>query len=537
MTGCGVMKDKKKEIESGMTVLGIEFGSTRIKSVLIDKNTTVLAVGSYEWENQIKDGIWTYSLNDIWGGLRESYKNLKENVMMQYGVEITRLGAVGISAMQHGYMVFNRNGEQLVPFRTWRNTITREASGVLTELFQFPIPQRWSIAHLYQAVLNDEAHVSDIAFMTTLAGYVHWRLTGRKAVGLNEASGMFPVDIKIRNYDNEMIRKFHAKVKDKGYPWELKKILPEIVAVGEQAGFLTEEGARLLDADGSLKPGIPFCPPEGDGGTGMVATNSIKPCTGNISAGTSVFAMLVLEKDLQDVHPEIDQVVTPDGHMVAMVHCNNCTSDLNSWIGLFYEFAESAGAKIKKDNVFRLLYNKAMEGDPDGGGMLAYNYLSGEHIIGLEEGRPMFVRQPGSRFNLANFMKTNLYAALGTIKMGMDILISENVRADVIVGHGGFFKTEGTAQKIVADALEVPVKVMTTAGEGGAWGIAVLASFMLWRASEETLDDYLQHRAFCGENGSIVLPDETGVEGFRTFMTRFRKGLAIERAAAEYMEK
>lgn len=525
----------KKEIESGRTVLGIELGSTRIKSVLTDLKTNVLAVGSFEWENQIEDGIWTYALDAVWDGLRASYQDLKNNVKDRYGADITKIGAIGLSAMQHGYMVFDGAGDQLVPFRTWRNTITKDASEELMELFHYPIPQRWSIAHLYQAVLNGEDHVPRIAFMTTLAGYVHWKLTGRKAVGLNEASGMFPIDLETRKFNRKMIGQFQEVIRDKGYPWKLEDLLPEIVEVGENAGELTEEGAGLLDSSGMLQPGIPFCPPEGDGGTGMVATNSIRPCTGNISSGTSVFAMLVLEKELSRVYPEIDQVVTPDGHLVAMVHCNNLTSDLNSWIGLFREFSEAAGLQIKREDIFRILYNKAMEGEPDGGGMLAYNYLSGEHITGLEEGRPMFIRTPESRFDLANFMKTNLYASLGTIKIGMDILASEKVKVEVIVGHGGFFKTKGTTQKIMADALEVPVKVMATAGEGGAWGIAVLASYMICREPKETLADYLEQKVFRGAEGTVVQPDEKESRGFRLFMERFRAGLDIERAAVEKM--
>lgn len=531
------MTDKKRAIENGRTILGIEFGSTRIKSVLTDLETNVLAVGSYEWENEIQDGIWTYSLENIWKGVRESYKSLKENIREEYGADIFRIGAVGISAMQHGYMVFDEDGEQLVPFRTWRNTITREASEVLTERFHFPIPLRWSIAHLYQAVLNGEDHVPRICFMTTLAGYVHWKLTGRKVVGLNEASGIFPVDVKTLRFDKIMIEKFAEVVREKGYPWKLEEILPEIVQVGEQAGFLTEEGAKYLDESEQLEPGIPFCPPEGDGGTGMVATNSIRPRTGNISAGTSVFSMMVLEKELKAVYPEIDQVVTPDGQMVAMVHCNNCTSDLNAWTALFSEFAEAAGTGLERDDVFRILYGKALEGEPDGGEMLAYNYFSGEHITGLEAGCPMFIRSAKSRFNLANFMKTNLYAAMATMKIGMDILASENVRSDVLIGHGGLFKTKGTAQKIVADALGIPIKVMATANEGGAWGIAVLASYMLCREDDETLADYLDVKVFSRQSGSTIQPEDKQSKGFAVFMKRFRNGLDIERRAVEIMQE
>lgn len=527
------MKDKKREIEKGNTVLGIEFGSTRIKSVLTDHKANVLAVGSYEWENKMEDGIWTYSLEDIWKGLRGSYASLRESVKRDYDTELVKIGAAGISAMQHGYMVFDENGGQLVPFRTWRNTITQEASEALTELFHFPVPQRWSIAHLYHAILNGETHVPRIRFMTTLAGYVHWKLTGRKVVGLNEASGIFPIDIKTQNFDLRMLENFQKKVSGKGYSWKLEQILPEIVPVGTLAGVLTEEGTKFLDESGMLEPGILFCAPEGDGGTGMVATNSIRPCTGNISAGTSVFSMLVLEKELKEVHSEIDQVVTPDGKMVAMVHCNNCTSDLNAWISLFLEFAEAVGAEIKKDDIFSILFHKALEGDTDGGGMLAYNYLSGEHITGLKEGRPMFIRSPESRFNLSNFMKTNLYAAMGTMKIGMDILADESVKVDVLVGHGGLFKTKGIAQKIVADALKVPVKVMSTANEGGAWGAAVLASYMVSKRDGETLADYLDQKVFYGQKGSIIQPESRQSKGFDVFMERFRNGLSIEKAAVE----
>ena len=468
-------------IREKKTALGIEFGSTRIKAVLVGEDHTPIASGAHDWENRLTDGIWTYTLEDIWTGIQDAYAKLAEDVKSQYGENMHAVGGIGISAMMHGYMVFDKSGELLVPFRTWRNTITAEASEKLTELFAYPIPQRWSIAHLYQAILNGEAHVPDIDYMITLEGYVHWKLTGQKVLGIGDVAGMFPVDIHNHDFDQKMVEKFDALVADKGYSWKLRDILPKALVAGEDAGSLTAEGAKLLDVSGNLEAGIPMCPPEGDAGTGMTATNSVKVRTGNVSAGTSVFAMVVLEKELKKVHPEIDLVTTPAGDLVGMVHCNNCTSDLNAWVGLFREFMESMGMEVDMNRLFGVLYNKALEGDKDCGGLLAYNYFSGEHITGFEEGRPLFVRRPDDKFNLANFMRTHLYTSLGALKTGLDILFrDEQVKLDVLLGHGGLFKTKGVGQKIMAAAAGVPVEVMETAGEGGAWGAALLAAYRVW---------------------------------------------------------
>lgn len=528
------MNSVGERIAAGKAVLGIEFGSTRIKAVLIDENHVPVASGSHDWENRYENGIWTYSLTDIWEGLQDSYQKLLSEVKEKYGVTITRFAAIGFSGMMHGYMAFDRDGELLVPFRTWRNTITEQASKKLTEVFDFNIPQRWSIAHLYQAILNGEEHVKDIAFQTTLAGYIHWKLTGEKVLGVGEASGMFPIDSATGQFNQRMAEQFDELTAEKGYPWKLMDILPRVLTAGEHAGMLTAEGAALLDVSGNLEAGILLCPPEGDAGTGMAATNSVAVRTGNVSAGTSVFAMVVLEKELKKVHPELDLVTTPSGEAVAMVHCNNCTSDLNAWVNLFKEFAESFGMEVDMDKLFSTLYNKALEGDADCGGLLAYNYFSGEHITGFEEGRPLFVRTPESRFTLANFMRTHLFTSLGALKTGLDILLKEEeVKVDRILGHGGLFKTKGVGQKILAGAMNAPVSVMETAGEGGAWGIALLASYMIHKGQGETLASYLSDKVFGGETGSRVEPDGRDVEGFNAFMKRYSKGLAVERAAVD----
>ncbi|MDD7370232.1 MAG: FGGY-family carbohydrate kinase [Firmicutes bacterium] len=526
----------KNTIESGKAVLGIEFGSTRIKAVLINENNEPIASGAHDWENRLENNIWTYTLEDIWTGLQDSYQKMAQDAKEKYGATITKLGAVGFSAMMHGYMAFDEEDQLLVPFRTWRNTMTQQASDELTELFQFNIPQRWSIAHLYQAILNGEEHVSKIKFQTTLAGYIHWKLTGKKVLGVGEASGMFPIDMNTGNYNARMIQQFDEKIADRGFDWKLEEILPEVLTAGEGAGFLTEKGAKLLDVTGNLQAGVPVCPPEGDAGTGMTATNSIAKRTGNVSAGTSVFAMVVLEKELSKVYKEIDMVTTPTGNLVAMVHCNNCTSDLNAWVSLFKEFAEAFGVEVDMNKLFGTLYNKALEGDADCGGLLAYNYFSGEHITGFEEGRPMFVRMPESKFNLANFMRVHLFTALGALKTGLDILLKdEGVKLDKILGHGGLFKTKGVGQKIMAGAVGVPVSVMETAGEGGAWGIALLASYMINKEENETLDDYLNNKVFAGNAGTEMNPDSADVEGFDTFIKRYKNGLPIERAAVDYL--
>lgn len=525
---------RQEEIRQGRTTLGIEFGSTRIKAVLTGEDHVPLASGSHDWENQLVDGIWTYSLDAIWAGLQDAYRDLAENVRAQYGETLTTIGAIGISAMMHGYIVTDKDGELLVPFRTWRNTITGEAAEKLTELFDYPIPQRWSIAHLYQAILNKEPHVTQINYLITLEGYVHWKLTGKKVLGIGDVAGMFPVDIHAKDFDQSCVDKFDELVKGEQFPWKLRDILPQALVAGEDAGVLTEAGAGLLDTSGQLKAGIPMCPPEGDAGTGMAATNSVAVRTGNVSAGTSVFAMVVLEDNLKKVHPEIDLVTTPAGDLVGMVHCNNCTSDLNAWVGIFQEFAETMGMDADRNQLFAALYNKALEGDADCGGLLAYNYFSGEHITGFEEGRPLFVRKPDSRFNLANFMRTHLYTSLGALKTGLDILFKEeDVKLDVLLGHGGLFKTKGVGQKVMAAAAGVPVAVMETAGEGGAWGIALLAAYMLRREDGETLAEYLADKVFLGEKGTIIEPDAGDAAGFDKFMERYHGGLAIERAAVE----
>lgn len=528
--------NQKEAIKAGKTSLGIEFGSTRIKAVLIGEDATPLASGSHEWENQYDNGIWTYSLEAIWGGLQSCYRDLAEDVKNTYGVELETVGSIGFSAMMHGYMAFDRNGELLVPFRTWRNTTTEQAAKVLTEVFHYNIPQRWSIAHLYQAILNKEDHVKDITFLTTLAGYIHWKMTGEKVVGVGDASGMFPIDSMTKDYDASMTEKFD-NLTDNVYPWKIKDLLPKVLLAGEKAGTLTEEGAKLLDTSGKLKAGIPVCPPEGDAGTGMAATNSVAVRTGNVSAGTSVFAMIVLEKELENVHMEIDLVTTPSGDPVAMVHCNNCTSDLNAWVGLFGEFAESFGIDVDMDRLFSVLYNKALEGDADCGGLLAYNYFSGESITGFEEGRPVFARSVEGKFNLANFMRVHLFTALGALKNGLDILLKEEkVEVDKIYGHGGLFKTPVVGQRIMAAAMDTPVSVMETAGEGGAWGIAVLASYMQNKADAESLSDYLANKVFGGEDGVTEQPISSDVTGFDEFLKRYNAGLPIERAAVDTLK-
>ena len=521
----------KQAIQAGKTALGIEFGSTRIKAVLSDEENKVIAIGNYDWENQLVDNIWTYSLDAIWAGLQGCYADLAAQVEKEYGTSIETLGAIGFSAMMHGYMAFNAKDELLVPFRTWRNTITGQASEELTKLFNFHIPQRWSIAHLYQAILNKEEHVKDVTFFTTLAGYIHWQLSGEKVLGVGEASGMFPIDTATKDFNRTMVSKFEKLVAGK-YDWKLSDILPKVLDAGEKAGVLTEEGAKKLDPSGKLKAGVPMCPPEGDAGTGMVATNSVAQRTGNVSAGTSVFVMAVLEKDLSKAYDALDMVTTPDGSAVAMVHCNNCTSDLNAWVNIFKEYEEACGRKVDMNELYGTLYRKALEGDADCGGLLSYGYFSGEHITGFEEGRPLFVRTPDAKFGLANFMRANLYTALGALKIGMDILFKdEKVELDEIMGHGGLFKTPGVGQRIMAAAANTPISVMETAGEGGAWGISILANYMLQKKDNESLGDYLNAHVFAGEKSTTMKPDPTDVAGFDAFMETYKAGLAIERAA------
>lgn len=523
----------KEYIESGKAVLGIEFGSTRIKAVLIGENHEPLAAGGHSWENRLDGQIWTYTLEDIWTGLQDCYGSLKKDVADTYGVTLRKLDGMGISAMMHGYMAFDGEGELLVPFRTWRNTITEQASEKLTEAFGFHIPQRWSIAHLYQAILNKEEHVGNIAFLTTLAGYVHWRLTGEKVLGIGDASGMFPVDSGSGNYDAAMLDTFAKLVQPEKLSWNIEEILPKVLPAGEVAGMLSGQGAQLLDPEGDLEAGIVLCPPEGDAGTGMVATNSVAVRTGNVSAGTSVFAMVVMEENMKHLHKEIDMVTTPCGKPVAMVHCNNCTSDINAWTNLFKELMKLMGAEVDMGELYTRLFQEAQRGDSDCGGLLSYNYFSGESITSFDEGRPMFIRRADASFTLANFMRTHLYSALATLKIGLEILEEEHVAVDKMYGHGGFFTTKGVGQSIMAAVMNAPVFVMETAGEGGAWGIGLLAAYMRRRTPGEALDAYLEQKVFLGETGSEALPEPEQTAGFHAFMERYKNGLNVERVAVE----
>jgi len=526
--------DAKQAILETKTYLGIELGSTRIKAVLIGENYTLIASGSHDWENRLEDKVWTYHLDDVWTGLQDCFSKLVLDVKNRYNLTLSSVGAIGISAMMHGYLAFNKNGDQLVPFRTWRNTITEKAATVLTEKFRFNIPQRWSIAHLYQAILNGESHVKDIDFITTLAGYVHWKLTGKKVLGIGDASGMFPVDGN--NYNPLMLKQFDELAVSGNYGWKIENILPAVLSAGEDAGTLTPEGAKLLDPSGGLWNGIPLCPPEGDAGTGMVATNSVAQRTGNVSAGTSIFAMIVMERELSKVYPEIDIVTTPAGKPVAMVHCNNCTSDIDAWIKMFIELLDIGGAKMEKAALYDALYYRALGADEDCGGLLSYNYLSGEHITGIEEGRPLFTRLPDGNFNLANFMRTLLFSSMATLKYGIDILIEkEKVRIDKLLGHGGLFKTRGVGQRFMAGVFNAPVGVMASAGEGGAWGIALLAAFL--REGEGTLEEFMAEKVFTGKTGALIEPDQNDVRSFKKFMERYTAGLKIERAAVDNYTK
>lgn len=529
--------DAKSTITAGKAVLGIEFGSTRIKAVLIDEENTPIAQGSHEWENQLVNGLWTYSIEAIWTGLQDCYADLRKQVNQQYGVEMEHLAAIGISAMMHGYMAFNEQEEILVPFRTWRNTNTEKAAAELSELFHFNIPLRWSISHLYQCILDGDDHVANIKFLTTLAGYIHWQLTGEKVLGIGDASGMLPIDPVTKDYDQTMVDKFDQLIAPKGYNWKLTDILPKVLMAGQNAGTLTEEAARKLDISGHLKAGVAVCPPEGDAGTGMVATNAVRQRTGNVSAGTSSFSMIVLEKNLSKPYEMIDMVTTPDGSPVAMVHCNNCTSDLNAWVNIFKEYQELLGMPVNMNEVFGKLYNNALTGDTDCGGLLAYNYFSGEPVTGLSEGRPLFVRSANDKFTLANFMRAHLYASVGVLKIGNDILFNEEkVNVDRITGHGGLFKTKGVGQRVLAAALNSPISVMDTAGEGGAWGIALLASYLIRKENGLSLAEFLDKEVFAGDAGVEIAPTEAEVQGFNTYIERYKKGLGMEEAAVKYKD-
>lgn len=526
------MSNAKQTIQEGKAILGIEFGSTRIKAVLIDENNTPIAQGSHEWENQLIDGLWTYSIEAIWNGVQNCYADLRANVKAQYDTEIERLASIGVSAMMHGYMAFNEKEEILAPFRTWRNTNTGAAAAELSKLFNFNIPLRWSISHIYQAILNKEEHVKDITYLTTLAGYIHWQITGKKVLGIGDASGMLPINSATKNYCADMVEKFDKLVEPYGYSWKLNDILPQVLSAGEDAGTLTAEGAKRLDISDHLQAGIPVCPPEGDAGTGMVATNAVRKRTGNVSAGTSSFSMIVLEKELSKPYEMIDMVTTPDGSPVAMVHCNNCTSDLNAWVNLFKEYQQLLGIPVDMNEIFGKLYNHALEGDADCGGLISYNYISGEPVTGLAEGRPLFVRSANDKFNLANFMRANLYASVGVLKIGNDILFNqEKIKVDRITGHGGLFKTKGVGQRILAAAINSPISVMETAGEGGAWGIALLASYLVKKADNESLADFLDNNVFAGNTGIEIAPTPEDVEGFNKYIKEYQSCLSIEKEA------
>lgn len=528
--------DAKRLIIDGKTALGIELGSTRIKGVLVDFQGQVLAVGIYDWENSLVDNIWTYSLEEIHTGVRECYSSLREAVEKKYGVVLQNIGAIGVSAMMHGYMALDKNGKQLAPFQTWRNTNTQKAADELTELFDFNIPLRWTVAHLYQRILDREEHVTQLDYVATLSAYIHWKLTGKKVIGIGDASGMFPIDSDTHDYDACMVNKFNHLIEPYGYSWKMEDVFPKVLVAGENAGTLTEEGAAFLDETGSLKAGIPLCPPEGDAGTGMTATNSVAPRTGNVSAGTSTFAMIVLEKQLSKVYREIDMVTTPTGFPCAMSHANNGTSDLNAWVSLFGEFADLLGVQVNTGELFGKLYTHSLKGDSDCGGLLAYGYYSGENITMLNEGRLAFLRTADSKFNLANFMRVHLYTSLGAVKLGLDILMEdEKVKVERIMGHGGFFKTKGVGQRYLAAAVNAPVTVMDTASEGGAWGIALLAAYLVDRNPDEKLEDYLETRIFKELSGDTIVPCAEDEEGFKTFMEHYKAGLAIEKCAIETM--
>lgn len=525
----------QEQITTGQAALGVEFGSTRIKAVLVASDSSVIAVGSHNWENKLENGVWTYSLEDVWSGLQSAYKNLTEVVADEYDVQVTKLSSFGIAAMMHGYLVFDKNDKSLVPFRTWRNAITGEAASELTKLFDFNIPQRWSIAHLYQAILNQETHVKEISFLTTLAGYVHWQLTGEKVIGIGDASGIFPIDEETHDYNQSMMDKFNSYKSVQQYLWQLRDILPTIKLAGEEAGHLTEAGAKLLDPSGNLQSGAVAAAPEGDAGTGMVSTNSVKKRTANVSAGTSAFAMVVLEKELSQVNENIDMVTTPDGSPVAMVHINNSTSEINSWARVFTEFAAAIGATVTGGEIFSALFNSVLKSEPDAGGLLSYGYHSGENITGMDEGRPLFVRTPNAKFTLANLMRMHLYSAFGAMKIGLDVLAKEEVAMDSVVAQGGIFTTPVVAQKILAGVMDTPVTLMKNAGEGGPWGMAVLSQFVVSHKDGQSLADYLEDEVFQSQESTTIEPDREDVAGFGKFMDQYKAGLSIEQEAIDKM--
>lgn len=522
-----------KKINLSETVMGIELGSTRIKACLINKDHKPVASGAYQWENQLVNGIWTYSLEQVKLGLQSCFSSLKDNVLKEYGIELTTVGAIGISGMMHGYLPFDADGNQLTEFRTWRNTICAEAAESLTSLFNVNLPQRWSAAHLYQAVLNGEEHVNSIDFLTTLSGYIHWKLTGEKKLGICDASGMFPIDSISMDYDSIMLDKFQSLIESKGFNLCLKDILPKVIKAGDCAGYLSAEGALFIDPTGTLQPGIPCAPPEGDAGTGMVATNAVKVRTGNISAGTSAFAMIVVDHS-PGCHKELDMVTTPAGLPVAMVHCNNCSSDINAWVELFSEFACALGTSIEKKELFTLLFNLALSGEKDCGNLLSFNYISGESITNVDSGRPIFIRGQNSRFSLANFMRAHLYSSIATLKIGMDIITAEeNLQIEKLYAHGGLFNTPVVVQSILSAAVASPVSVMDTAGEGGPYGMALLAAYMIWQEEHESLEDYLEEKVFSETKSSTIMATPAEIAGFNTFTENYKRALCLEKLAIE----
>ena len=521
----------KQYIEQGSAVLGIELGSTRIKAVLIGADHAPIASGDHTWENRLENGVWTYHMDDVWSGIQNAYAALKADVEAKYGAKLTKLAGLGISAMMHGYLPFDKDGSQLCEFRTWRNTMTGPAAEELTALLGFNIPQRWSIAHLYQAILNGEAHLPKLARLTTLAGHVHYMLTGKHVMGVGEASGMFPIDSETGTFDAEMVKKFNARIAGKGFGWTLESVLPKVLNAGEDAGCLTAEGAKLLDPTGELLAGTPVAPCEGDAGTGMVATNAVAVRTGNVSAGTSVFAMIVLEKALSRVYPEIDMVTTPTGKPVAMVHCNNCTSDINAWAGMLRGFAEAAGLAVSMGDIYTAMFTSALAGDADCGGVINVPLFSGEPVVGLDEGRPMMIRTPDANLTFANFSRSLVAGAMSSLKLGMDILAKENVQVDSLLGHGGYFKTPIAGQKILAGSLNTPVSVMETAGEGGPWGMALLAAYRVHKAEGQTLESYLNEKVFASAKSVTVTPDEADVKGIDAYTEKFTASLGAEKAA------
>lgn len=524
------------KIESAHTALGIELGSTRIKAVLVDDDFQVIASGDYVWENQLRDHIWTYSLDKVWEGIQTSYAKLAADVKEQFGINLTKIGSIGVSAMMHGYMPFDHDGHLLVPFRTWRNNITGQAADKLTKLFNFNIPQRWSIAHLYQAILNHEAHVKDIDYLTTLDGYVSWQLSGNKNTGIGDASGMFPIDESTETYDTHMLDQFAQLPEVAQFDWDIKNILPEVLVAGQPAGKLTAAGAKLLDTSGQLQPGSLMAPSEGDAGTGMVATNAVRKRTGNISAGTSAFSMVVLDQQLNQVHRDIDMVTTPDGAPVAMVHINNCSSDINAWVNVFNEFAKVLGVNLSTNDLYEKLYDSSLRGDQDAGGLVNFSYLSGENITNVQNGRPMMVRTPDSHFTLANIFKAQLYSAFAPLKIGMDILLQqEHIRTDVMIAQGGLFKTPVVAQQVLADALNTPITLMSNAGEGGPWGMAVLALYAQDNCGMN-LADYLDRKVFANAESSTLYPEPASVKGYEKFIDNYKAALPAERQASQNMK-